>query len=40
MLFRSPLSHLRDHITSGQSVFVVYETAPDGTLTAVEVNDA
>lgn len=35
-----PLSHLRDHITSGQSVFVVYETAADGSLVAVEVGDA
>ena len=35
-----PLSHLRDHITSGDAVFVVYETAADGSLIAVEVGDA
>ena len=35
-----PLSHLRDHITSGDAVFVVYERAVDGSLVAVEVSDA
>ena len=35
-----PLSHLRDHLTSGDTVFVVYERAGDGSLVAVEVGDA
>lgn len=35
-----PLSHLRDHVTSGAPVFVVYESSPDGSLVAVEVDDA
>jgi hypothetical protein len=35
-----PVSHLRDHITSGDPVFVAYETAADGSLVAVEVSDA
>ena len=35
-----PLSHLRDHITSGEAVFVVYEISADGTLIAVDVSDA
>jgi hypothetical protein len=36
---RAPISHLQDHLRSGEPVRVVYETLDDGTLVAVEVFD-
>jgi hypothetical protein len=36
---RAPISHLQDHLRSGEPVGVVYETLADGSLVAVEVFD-
>ena len=36
----APLSHIRDHLRSGEAVVVVYEALADGTLIAFEVRDA
>jgi hypothetical protein len=36
---RAPISHLRDHLRSGEPVGVVFETLDDGSLVAVEVFD-
>lgn len=36
---RAPISHLQDHLRSGEPVRVVYESLDDGTLIAVEVFD-
>ena len=37
---RAPLSHLQDHVRSGEPVTVRFEVGDDGTLVAVEVGDA
>ena len=37
---RAPLSHLRDHLVSGEPVRVRFRTLDDGTLVAFEVDDA
>ena len=34
----APLSHLNEHLRSGERVSIVYETHPDG-LVAVEISD-
>jgi hypothetical protein len=34
-----PLTHLRDHVVSGQPVVVTFERGPDGELIAVHVED-
>ena len=34
-----PLGHLRNHLTTGEPVVVVYETLLDGSLVALEVSD-
>ena len=36
----APLSHLGDHLLSGEPVVVRYRTRDDGTLIALEVRDA
>lgn len=36
----APLSHLSDHLLSGEPVSVLYRTRDDGTLIALEVRDA
>jgi hypothetical protein len=36
---RAPISHLQDHLRSGEPVRVVYQTLADGSLVAVEVFD-
>ena len=35
----APLSHIRDHLATGDPVKVEYETLPDGILSAVAVGD-
>ncbi len=35
-----PLGHLRSHLTSGVPVIVTYEARADGSLAAIEVDDA
>jgi hypothetical protein len=35
----APLSHLTDHLVSGEIVEIVYETLNDGTLVATKVGD-
>jgi len=36
---RAPISHLQDHLRSGEAVTVVFETLDDGSLVAIEVYD-
>ncbi len=36
----APLTHLRDHLRTGERIEVKYRTLEDGTLVAIEVGDA